>query len=96
MVVRDPVAGDRKLPTGVAVDGSGNVYVADRNNATIRKVTPQGVVTTIAGLAGNAGSNDGTNNAARFSYDVGIAIDSAGNLYVVATSTTEAALFVAG
>ena len=74
-----------KLPTGVAVDGSGNVYVADRNNATVRKVTPQGVVTTIAGLAGNGGSTDGTNNDARLNYDVGVGIDSAGNLYVADT-----------
>ena len=74
-----------KLPTGVVADGAGNVYVADRNNGTIRKVTPQEVVTTIAGLADNYGSTDGTNSAARFNYDVGISIDNAGNLYVADT-----------
>ena len=53
-------------PSGVAVDSAGNVYVADCGNHTIRKVTPAGVVTTLAGLAGNHGSADGTGSAARF------------------------------
>jgi sugar lactone lactonase YvrE len=69
-------------PYGVAVDGSGNVYVADGNNNTIRKVTPAGVVTTLAGLAGIAGSADGTGSAARFSTPIGVAVDSGGNVYV--------------
>ncbi len=69
-------------PTGVAVDSAGNVYVADTWNHTIRKVTPGGVVTTLAGLAGNAGSADGTGSAARFYYPEGVAVDSAGNVYV--------------
>ena len=67
----------------VAVDGAGNVYVADLYNHTIRKVTPAGVVTTLAGLAGNIGSVDGTNSAARFAYPIGVAVDMAGNVYVV-------------
>ena len=69
-------------PDGVAVDGAGNVYVADRNNATIRKVTPAGVVTTLAGSAGQNGSADGTGAAASFSYPSGVAVDGAGNVYV--------------
>jgi len=69
-------------PTGVAVDSAGNVYVADSNNNTIRKVTPTGVVTTLAGLACRSGSADGTGSAARFSYPTGIAVDSVGNIYV--------------
>ena len=56
--------------------------VADTNNHTIRKVTPSGVVTTIAGLAGVTGSLDGTGSAARFNRPSGVALDSAGNLYV--------------
>ena len=69
-------------PTGVAVDANGNVYVADRTNHTIRKVTPAGNVTTFAGLANTPGSTDGTGSAARFSDPQGIAVDSAGTVYV--------------
>ena len=69
-------------PGGLAVDGAGNVYVADKANHTIRKVTPAGVVTTVAGLAGTPGSADGTGSAARFYYPEDIAIDGAGILYV--------------
>jgi hypothetical protein len=69
-------------PRGVAVDGEGNVYVADEFNVTIRKVTPAGVVTTLAGLALTPGSADGTGGAARFSPPYGVAVDSAGNVYV--------------
>jgi sugar lactone lactonase YvrE len=72
-------------PTGVAVDSGGNVYVGDSYNYTIRKVTPAGVVTTLAGLAGVPGSADGTNSAARFNDPTGVALDSAGNLYVADT-----------
>jgi sugar lactone lactonase YvrE len=69
-------------PLGLAVDSSRNVYVADRNNNTIRKITPLGTVTTFAGLAGSPGSTDGTGSAARFSSPRSVAFDAAGNLYV--------------
>ena len=75
-------------PSGVAVDGSGNVFVVDGGNYTIRKVTAAGVVTTLAGLAGQLGSADGTGSAARFSFTwlfhelAGVAVDGSGNLYV--------------
>ena len=69
-------------PSGVAVDGSGNVYVADTNNHTIREITPSGVVSTLAGLAGSAGSTDGTGSAARFNNPTGVAVDPSGNVYV--------------
>jgi hypothetical protein len=69
-------------PYGVAVDSAGNVYVADFANHTIRKVTPGGVVTTLAGLAGSQGSDDSTGSDARFCYPQGMAVDSAGNVYV--------------
>jgi len=69
-------------PWGVAVDTAGNVFVADRSNGTIRKVTSSGVVTTEAGLAGNTGSNNGLGTAARFNNPYGVAVDSAGNVFV--------------
>ncbi|MFO1497894.1 MAG: hypothetical protein U1G07_05785 [Verrucomicrobiota bacterium] len=69
-------------PWGVAVDNAGNVYVGDSWNHTIRKVTPAGVVTTLAGLAGSSGSADGTNRNARFNFPSGLAVDSATNIYV--------------
>ena len=70
-------------PNGLTLDGSGNVYVADTGNYTIRKVTPAGVVTTQAGAAGAYGNANGTGTAARFAYPRGITADAIGNLYVV-------------
>jgi type 1 glutamine amidotransferase/sugar lactone lactonase YvrE len=69
-------------PWGIAADGSGNVYVADLGNETIRRITPNGTVTTFAGLAGSRGNADGAGSAARFSGPSGIAVDGSGNLFV--------------
>lgn len=69
------------LPSGIAVDGSGNVYVADQLNHRIRQVTSGGVVTTFAG-SGTAGSADGTGTAAQFSSPTGVAVNAAGTVSV--------------
>lgn len=69
-------------PEGVAVDNGGNVYVTDAWNHTIRKITPAGIVSTLAGLAENHGGRDGSTNKARFNRPAGIAVDSATNLFV--------------
>jgi sugar lactone lactonase YvrE len=70
------------VPNSVAVDSVGNIYVADFGNHTIRAITTNGVVTTLAGLAGDAGNVDGIGNAARFNRPFGVAVDGAGNVYV--------------
>ena len=69
-------------PQGLAVDSGGNVYVADTNNHAIRKITPAGSVSTLAGHLGNAGTADGTGALAYFFQPTGVVIDSGGTLYV--------------
>ena len=69
-------------PAGIAVDTSGSIYVTDLRNSTIRRVTPAGMVTTLAGSAGNTGSADGTGSAARFNTPYGLTVDASGNVYV--------------
>jgi secreted PhoX family phosphatase len=72
-------------PTGIAVDGSGNLYVADQGNSTIRRLSSAGtnwVVFTVAGLAGSSGSTDGIGSAARFNGPYAIAADNNTNVYV--------------
>jgi sugar lactone lactonase YvrE len=71
-------------PAGIALDSSGNLYVADTFNNRIRKISPSGAVSTIAG-SGGQGFSDGQGTSAMFTYPWGIAVDSNGNLYVVDT-----------
>ncbi len=68
-------------PVGVAVDGAGNLLVGDKDNQRIRKVTPAGVVSTLAGKD-PAGFGDGPGLAASFSGPSGVALDAAGVLYI--------------
>jgi sugar lactone lactonase YvrE len=69
------------LPEGLATDKAGNVYAADCYNNMIRKISPDGVVTTLAGKAAK-GANDGRGKAASFSHPDGLAVDAGGNVYV--------------
>jgi streptogramin lyase len=70
---------------GVAVDSAGNLFVADTYNDTIRKVSPAGAVTTIAGSAGISGAADLTGVNALFNQPAGLGVDAAGNVYVADT-----------
>jgi sugar lactone lactonase YvrE len=70
-------------PAGLAVDASGNVYIADSNNAVIRKVTPQGVISTVAGTGTEGYSGDGgAATKATLMAPLGVAVDASGNLYI--------------
>jgi len=71
-------------PSAIALDRDGNLVVADTGNHAIRKVTPQGVVTTLAG-SGAPGYADGAGRQAQFNGPVGVAVDKAGNVFVADT-----------
>jgi len=71
-------------PSGIAIDKAGNLYVADTGNHAVRKVTPQGVVSTLAGN-GQPGFADGKGAEARFDGPIGIALDDEGNVFVTDT-----------
>jgi len=72
-------------PHGLTVDANRNVYLADTGNHKIRRITPQGLVTTLAG-SGTAGYGNGTGSSAHFNSPEGLAIDANGNLYVADTA----------
>ena len=72
-----------RRPTGIALDAVGNIYVADSLNHRIRKVSPAGEVTTLAG--GDQGATDGIGAVAQFNLPTGIAVDGDGNVVVADT-----------
>lgn len=72
----------------VALDPAGNVYLTDSENATIRRITPAGIVSTVAGTVGQHGSSDGIGTEATFDHPTGIAIDATGNMYVAGGGNT--------
>jgi len=80
---RDGTASDAQFngPDGIALAQSGDLYVADADNRRIRKITPDGTVTTVAG-DGQPGARDGPALTARFLYPTGVAVDQSGTLYV--------------
>lgn len=69
-------------PVGLAMDAGGSIYVADGNNHSIRRISPDGVVSTFAGLSGNRGYVNGNANDARFDFPRAIAVDAAGTVHV--------------
>jgi sugar lactone lactonase YvrE len=69
-----------RRPKDAAVDGAGNVYVVDGGNNRVRKITPAGVVTTLAGN-GEQGTLDGNGTAAKLNTPISLTVDSAGNIY---------------
>jgi sugar lactone lactonase YvrE len=77
----DTISPSFNNPTGLAIDASGNIYVADYGNNLIREITPAGVVTTVAG-SGYQGSINATGVLASFSAPYGLAFDGGGNLYI--------------
>src|SRR5690606_16588214 len=64
-----------EVPHGIAFDPAGNLYAVDRNNSDVRKITPEGVVTTFAGVPGFQGSADGTGASAQFYQPEDLALD---------------------
>ena len=68
-------------PTGLTLDGAGNIYVSDYNNFKIRKVAANGAVTTVAGST--SGFQDGAAATAKFNYTYGITLDASGNILVI-------------
>ena len=76
-------AAQLNLPAGVAVDGAGNLYIADRGNHRIRRIDPSGTITTIAGTGGRGFRGDGGPAvAAQLNFPAGVSVDGAGNLYI--------------
>jgi len=84
-------------PQGVAVDAAGNVYIADTQNHRVRRVTPAGIITTVAGSGVDGyGGDSGAAMAARLSSPLGLATDGAGNLYIADSGNNRVRKVAAG
>jgi DNA-binding beta-propeller fold protein YncE len=83
------ISGQLNYPYGVAVDSSGNVYIADTSNSRIRKITAStGIISTIAGTGAAGFSGDGNAATSAQLYNpYGVAVDSSGNVYIADTNT---------
>lgn len=82
-------AASLNCPSGIAVDGNGNLYIADRGNNRIRKVDSNGIITTVAGNGTpGSGGDDGLAAAAEMGDPYAICVDGAGNLYIADQATT--------
>ncbi len=84
-------------PSGLVMDGDGNLYVSDSGNHRVRRITPGGTISSVAGTgtAGNAGDG-GAASSAQLSYPIGLAIDTAGNLYVADSGNNRVRRFAPG
>jgi sugar lactone lactonase YvrE len=83
-------------PSGLALDSSGDLFVADSLNHTIRELSSGGIVSTVAGSAGARGSADGSAASARFSFPDSVTVDASGALYVADTQNDTIRRIVGG
>jgi len=77
-----------RFPSGIAVDATGNVYIADTNNSRVSKVTAEGVISTVAGVGIGIVGDGGPASSARLLFPSDVALDAAGNLYIADTANS--------
>ena len=83
-------------PSGLGLDAAGNIYVADAFNNLVRKITPAGVVSTVAGVPGVAGNDNGPATNATFYDPQGVDVDQFTNIYVADTGNSTIRLITPG